>query len=93
MHKQYGFWLILRNAIAASSITLPFVWFVFPIVGSWFSFGWVVYTSVAEIFAFGIEAIFYRFFFPKMNWKHAIVASFICNLLSFGIGLVAEHVI
>jgi hypothetical protein len=76
--------LITRNAIIASSITLPFVWFVFPILG----FGWEIQTAFAELFAFSIEAVAYRFLFNGISYKDAIIASLLCNSTSFILGLI-----
>jgi hypothetical protein len=83
LRKKYGAALIIRNSIVASSLTLPFVWFVFPFLG----FTWVAYTALAEIFAFAVEAGFYRVAFPKMGWPDAVKVSFLCNAASFAVGL------
>lgn len=74
---------IVKNSILASTITLPFVWFVFPPSG----FSWTYVTAVSEIFAVVIETIVYRVGFRKISWKMAFVSSFACNLTSFVIGL------
>ena len=74
---------ITRNAIIASSLTLPFVWFVFPLLG----FTWAIQTALAELFAFLVEAVLYRFLFNGINWKDAILASLLCNSTSFFISL------
>lgn len=76
--------LIVRNAVIASTLTLPFVWFVFPALG----FGsWALQTAAAEIFAFAVEAGVYRALFPKMGWADAVKVSLICNAASFLVGL------
>lgn len=40
-------------ALGASAITHPFVWFVFPRLGS----SWLVRTATSEIFAWLVEAL------------------------------------
>ena len=92
LKKRQDAGLITRNAIIASSLTLPFVWFVFPVLGfeSW-NFGldpWIVQTAIAELFAFSIEAVAYRFLFNRISWKDAVIASLLCNSTSFIIGLI-----
>lgn len=82
MHKRYDIILIIKNGIIASSLTLPFVWFVFPYLGS----GYWTWLGLAEIFAFLSESAVYYFLFPKMSPKDAIITSFLCNLASFSIG-------
>jgi hypothetical protein len=84
LRKKYDGMLIARNSVIASTLTLPFVWFVFPALG----FGsWALQTAVAEIFAFLVEAAAYRVIFPKMGWMEALKTSFVCNAASFMIGL------
>ena len=75
--------LIVRNSIIANSLTLPFVWFFFPALG----LGWTMQTASAEIFAIAAEAAVYRLLFRELAWKDALSASLLCNLCSFGIGL------
>jgi len=82
LRDRYGTGLIVRNSLIASSLTLPFVWFVFPWLGS----SWAVWTAMAELFAFGVEAGIYMMLFERMGWKQAVLASFICNSASFVIG-------
>jgi uncharacterized protein (DUF2062 family) len=84
LHKRYPAWLIARNSITANSLTLPFVWFAFPAFG----FGWLIGTSIAELFAFGVEAAVYRWLFGKIGWEDAILASLVCNAASLAVGLI-----
>ena len=83
LRNRYPAPLIARNSIIASSLTLPFVWFVFPLSG----LAWPVQTAISEIFAFLAEAGFYRLSFKGMGWKGALAASFACNAASFLSGL------
>jgi len=84
LRSRYGAALITRNSIIASSLTLPFVWFVFPVLGLG---SWALQTAAAEIFAFAVEAGVYRALFPKMGWANALKVSFVCNAASFLVGL------
>jgi len=83
--------LIARNAIIASSLTLPFVWFAFPVLCSGFlGFGagcWFLQTALAEIFAVVAETAVYQKLFSGMCWKSAFFLSLTCNAVSFGVGL------
>ncbi|MCX6768383.1 MAG: hypothetical protein NTY83_00865 [Candidatus Micrarchaeota archaeon] len=86
LRKRYPAPAIIRNSVVANSLTLPFVWFVFPVLGSGLS--WALLTAVAELFAFGAEAALYRALFGKMGWADAARVSFVCNLLSLVVGLI-----
>jgi hypothetical protein len=68
----------------ASLITLPFVWFVFPIL----SLPDYARTGFAESFAVVVEAIFMYWISGRtLSLKHAVVLSFIMNAGSFTAGL------
>jgi len=84
LRSRYGVALIIRNSIIASSLTLPFVWFVFPALGLG---SWALQTAAAEIFAFAVEACVYRALFHGIRWEDALAASFVCNAASFIAGL------
>jgi len=83
LRNEYGAILIARNAVLASSLTLPFVWFVFPALG----LPWGPQTALAEAFAALVEAGFYSIAFKGMKIKDALLASVLCNWASFIIGL------
>jgi len=83
LRDRYGAGLIARNAVLASTLTLPFVWFAFPHLG----FGWGLQTAIAEAFAAAAEAGVYALAFPKMTPKDAVLASVLCNWASFITGL------
>lgn len=85
--RRYDAFLIIRNSIIASSLTLPFVWFFFPRIG----LGYPVSLAISELFAFGAESAAYRWLFPRMDWRDALIASFICNLASFMLGLMLNY--
>ncbi|HYV33958.1 MAG TPA: hypothetical protein VE973_03880, partial [Candidatus Limnocylindria bacterium] len=78
---------IITASIFASALTLPYVWFVFPyFVAGQFVWG----LAFGEIFAFLVEALFYRWFL-KISLKKALLFSFIVNLVSFCIGYLISH--
>ncbi len=83
LRRDYGAALIARNAVLASSLTLPFVWFVFPALG----LSWGPQTALAEAFAALAEAGFYAIAFKGMKMKDALLSSVLCNWASFIIGL------
>lgn len=84
LRKGYGTALIARNAVIASTLTLPFVWFVF----GGLAIPWIARIVVAEAFAVLVEAGFYKISFKDMTLWKALLISFGCNLASFVIGLV-----
>ncbi len=65
----------------ASIMTLPYVWFILPLI----QFR-PLFISIAELFAWLMESIFYRFCL-NLNYKQALIFSFVLNLFSFLIGL------
>jgi len=83
LRNQHGAALIARNAAVASSLTLPFVWFVFPPLG----LQWGLQTAAAEAFAVLAEAGFFSLAFKGMKMKDALLTSVLCNWCSFIIGL------
>lgn len=77
-------WLkIILGIVLASTLTLPYVWFLWP----FFFRERTTYIIVSELWAWLMEALFYRFYFG-LNWKKALTFSFILNACSFLIGLV-----
>lgn len=83
LRKDYGAGLIARNAVIASSLTLPLVWFAFPAL----HLEWGMQTALAEAFAAFAEAGIYAIAFKGIKPKDAILASVLCNWASFIIGL------
>ncbi|MFA6328182.1 MAG: hypothetical protein WCY41_01935 [Candidatus Micrarchaeia archaeon] len=73
--------LLLFCGIALSLATLPYAWFVFPMLA-----GGAAYIALAELFAFAAETAGYRFVL-RVGWKRAAMLSFICNAASFLLGL------
>jgi hypothetical protein len=74
---------LIIAGILATGGTIPYVWFIFPVL-SYTSY--FLYVVVAEIFAFVVEALFYRIFLG-LDYKKAFIFSFLCNSASFGAGL------
>lgn len=70
-------------AFAASAITHPLVWFVFPKIlslkGNYPLFFWAV-----ELFAWSVEGCYFKFFKVKYPW----MVSLIGNGASAGVGLI-----
>jgi len=83
LRKKYQLGLIIGNSAIASTLTLPFVWFVFPMLG----LPWMVQTAISEFFAFSAEALLYTWLFPRLGIQNACFVSFACNFLSFSAGL------
>ena len=73
---------LIIAGILATGGTIPYVWYIFPVL-SYTSY--ILYIIAAEIFAFVVEAFFYRIFL-KLDYKKAFIFSFFCNLASFGAG-------
>jgi hypothetical protein len=69
---------VLVAGVVPSSITLPFVWFVFPLIIE----NRTLFLVVAELFAFIAEAPIIRSI-VKTTWLDAIAASFFANGASF----------
>lgn len=74
--KRFVFYISIANFL-----TLPFVWFIFPL----FIQDYYPSLFTSEIFAFLFEGIFYSYFF-KLNIKQSILLSFLANFTSFSIG-------
>jgi hypothetical protein len=66
----------------ASMLTLPYIWFIFYAVIK----DRMVFTIVAELWAWLIEAIFYRYYFD-LKISRALLFSLILNAFSFVLGL------
>jgi hypothetical protein len=71
---------ITSAGIFANICTIPYVWFVFPFV-----LNQPLALISSELFAFVIEAVFYKIFL-KLPFKQAFFISFVANLASFVLG-------
>ncbi|MEW6723290.1 MAG: hypothetical protein AB1324_08555 [Candidatus Micrarchaeota archaeon] len=85
LRSRYPVPRVAAGAIIASSLTLPFVWFL--VLGS--GLAWPAATALAEISAFLAEGALYWRLFAGMRLKEAMAASALCNLFSFAAGLAA----
>lgn len=75
-------WRIPAAVIAASTLSHPAVWFVWPqVVRPYF-----LMVVVAEAWAVTSEWVLYRLVFPELGWGRALVVSFLANALSFSVG-------
>lgn len=83
LRKDYRTGTIVRNSVIASTLTLPFVWFFFPL----FPVGYAVRIGISELFAFAAEAGVYAILFEKIGWKKAAAISFAANAISFSAGI------
>ena len=73
----------IRVALAASTITHPVVWFLFPM---YWPRGYWSMVAAAEVFAWGLEALWLR----SMGVKRPMVWSFVANVASFGLGMLSR---
>ena len=83
LRKAYRLERLVALGIIASTVTLPFVWYVFPALIS----PWTWSLGLSEIFAVVVEAAIYAAALPKLGWKKALGVSLACNALSFLIGM------
>lgn len=72
---------IAGASILASTLTIPYVWFVFPPLAP---AGWGIASG--EAFAFLAEALIYRRLLPA-SWPTAILYSAAANLASYLFGI------
>jgi hypothetical protein len=73
--------LLLFCGWVLSFATLPYVWFIFPLMASGAG-----YVALSELFAFAAEAIGYKFIL-RVDWRRAAALSLLCNAASFLLGL------
>jgi len=73
---------ILLVGILASTITLPLLRFVVPLFitdGMWYAVIWELLVTLIEVFIIK--------YWLKISWWKAILASVVCNLCSYALGL------
>ncbi len=78
---------LVLGGIFASTLTIPWVWYVFPV---FFYHSLSTAVAVGEIFAFMTEAVFYMFAF-NLSARQAFTISFAANTSSFLLGQVVFH--
>ena len=81
------FKLVVFASIFASSLTLPYVWFVFPYLPN---LHYPQNLILSELFAWLAEALFYKIFL-KLSPKQALLISLAANLASFVFGFLIGH--
>ena len=72
----------IAAGILASSLTLPYLWFVFP---AWFSGFWTL-AATGEPSVVIVEGFFY-WLVLRLSLSRSLLLSLIANVLSFTIGL------
>jgi len=87
--KQFSFsvkgWRLYLFIAAATFMTLPYVWFVWP----YLVHDKGLYRVLSEVWVLLMEAVFY-FFALKTKFKKALLFSFLLNAFSFGVGLLIK---
>lgn len=76
----------LGFAFFANLISHPAVWLIFPVLG--LRYGTTILVS--ELWAFGIEAVFYMLAFEKSDRFHAAGVAALANGASYGLGLLVR---
>ncbi len=79
--------LLLFTGFLCSFATLPYLWFIIPLIVQ----TRLPYILIGEAFVILIES-FIIFFMLKLNYKKSIIISFICNLISFLLGLLLLNI-
>lgn len=77
--------LLVVCGVVCSAATLPYVWFVFPR----YIFDFTLYVFAAKSFAVLAETVILRFMLP-FSWPRALMTSLVCNMGSFGLGLLID---
>ena len=81
-NKKISLRKIISIGIVASALTLPYLWFV---LSPFILLNYYLY--VGEILVFLVEALVY-YQFLELKFRRALVLSFVCNLISFIVGLI-----
>jgi hypothetical protein len=80
-HKDIRIPAIVFTGLLATSLTLPYLWFILPI----YNFNKNVYVILGEILVMIVEAIIYKQLL-KIKWSEAIITSLLANLSSVTLG-------
>lgn len=80
-----GYKRIIFAGIVASSLTFPVLWF-FKDIGTSLFASFQIYTLVWEISVILVETILLKYIL-KISWKHAVIFSIFCNIISYTIWL------
>jgi hypothetical protein len=79
---KIGIWRTIGIGILATSLTIPYLWFIF---NSFFDYRKMVIGG--ELFVFLVEMLIYRKLLP-IKFSKAVVISLVANLASILVGLV-----
>ena len=77
---------LIFAGLAASCLTLPYLWFVLPA----FLVNRSLFLLLGELGVTGVEALFYRQMLP-LKFSGALLLSILCNAASFLLGLLLQH--
>jgi len=75
--------MLLFSGFFCSFATLPYIWFILPLVVK----SYYVFVVVSEVFAILAESLIY-YFALKISITKAFTISLICNLTSFLLGFI-----
>jgi hypothetical protein len=75
-----------RHALAASTLTHPFVWFLFPWLAERLDLEWITMAILAELFAWSAEALYFARV-VRVRWWRAALVSLAANGASVAVGL------
>ena len=75
---QISNWKIVLFWVLPTTITLPLLWFVLPLL----LWEWTLYTIIWELSVIIIESVMIKYWLKISRWK-AITVSIICNLCSY----------
>jgi hypothetical protein len=76
--------LLLFAGVFGSAGTLPWLWFVLPRLFPTYA----TFLVVGELMVFAVEALFYRVVLG-LGWRKSALLSLVCNVASFGLGLLS----
>lgn len=85
--RSFSWERILFAGIFPSFATLPYAWFVFPLL---FPHSYLAYVWFSEVTVALFEIVI-LYMVLKLSWKEALVLSLCANAASFGSGLFLNH--
>jgi hypothetical protein len=83
--RKVNFWIILLTGIVASFSTLPYLWFILPLVIK----TKIWYMIISEISAVMIESVIILGLL-RIKYTKALLVSIACNMSSFLLGLLIK---
>jgi hypothetical protein len=79
---KIGIWRAIGIGILATSLTIPYLWFIF---NAFFDYRTMVIGG--ELFVFFVEMLIYRKLLP-IKFSRAVVISLVANLASILVGMI-----